>query len=73
MLTLSPLAIALQGIGFGPLAMAALGLLPEDDEPAVVPVSGGFSDAPWRWVPFQPIKPRRPKKRRDTDVLFLGR
>lgn len=26
---------------------------------------------PWQWVPFHPVPARRPRKRRDADVLFL--
>lgn len=46
--------------------------------PVTPPTSGGAtlkprpSSAPWHWVPFNPVKPRRPKSRRDAELLFLG-
>jgi hypothetical protein len=70
---IDPRAVALLGIGYSPLMLAIMGLLPEEEEPDQPATQGGFSDAPWRWVPFTPVRPRRPRKRRDTDVLFLGR
>lgn len=68
-------AIALQGIGFSlhPIMLAVLGLLPEEEQPIdPLPLpTGGGSSAPWRWVTYAPVKPRRPKKRRDAELLFL--
>ena len=29
--------------------------------------------APWHWVPFAPVKPRRPRKKRNAAILFLGK
>lgn len=31
---------------------------------------GGYSSAPWHWVPFNPVHPRRPRKKRQQDILF---
>lgn len=33
---------------------------------------GTFTDAPWRDVPFLPVRPRRPRKKRQEELLFLG-
>ena len=36
--------------------------------------AGGYwSDRPWRDVPFIPIAPRRPRRKRQEDLIFLGR
>jgi hypothetical protein len=32
-----------------------------------------WSDRPWRDVPFIPITPRRPRRKRQEDLIFLGR
>lgn len=40
-------------------------------QPPVVAGGGYASDAPWHWVPFTPTHPRRPRKRRQADLLFL--
>jgi hypothetical protein len=38
------------------------------------PVVGGHAtDAPWRWVPFNPTHRPRARRRRAQDILFLGR
>jgi hypothetical protein len=40
--------------------------------PAPLPApAGGFSDAPWKWVPFQPVPTRRPRRRRAAELLFI--
>jgi hypothetical protein len=71
MATLNPIAIALQGIGYTPQAVAIMGLLPLEapapDQPSY------WSDRPWRDVPFIPITPRRPRRKRQDDLIFLGR
>jgi hypothetical protein len=71
MATLNPIAIALQGIGYTPQAVAIMGLLPLE---APAPARPSYwSDRPWRDVPFIPITPRRPRRRRQDDLIFLGR
>jgi len=67
-----PRLVAIQGIGFTPIAMAIQGLLAEEEEetPPPPPSSGGYSSAPWHWVPFNPVHPRRPRKKRQQDILF---
>lgn len=57
-MNLDPLAIALQGVGFGPSLMAVQGFGFVDDEPET-PGRG------WRSVPR--IKRKEPKVRRDKD------
>jgi hypothetical protein len=71
-MSLDPRAIALQGIGFAPLAVAALGLVGIEAPPVVQPAGGAFSNRPWRDIPFLPVRPRRPRKKRQEELLFLG-
>ena len=45
----------------------------EDTTPPEQPAGGGTSlGVPFRWVPFAPVAPKRPRKKRQTEVLFLG-
>ena len=76
---LSPLVIALQGIGFGALATALQGFVALD-QPEPEPDQGGQAGgakgrkrfSPWLWMP--PLPPqRRPRKKREAElVAFLG-
>lgn len=70
-MALNPRAIALQGIGYTPLAVAALGLVGLESPPVVQP-AGAWSNRPWRDVPFMPVRPRRPRKKRQDELVFLG-
>jgi len=36
------------------------------------PTFGGFSNRPWRDAPFLPVRPRRPRKQRQDELVFLG-
>lgn len=72
---LKPLVIALQGIGFGPLATALQGLiaLPDEDQGSKAGGAKGRKRfTPWLWMP--PLPPvRRPRKKRQAElVAFLG-
>jgi hypothetical protein len=29
-------------------------------------------NAPWKWVPFTPVAPKRPRKKRKAELMFLG-
>jgi hypothetical protein len=69
---ISPRAVALNGIGFAPLAVASLGLVGFEAPPVVQPGGGTFSNRPWRDVPFVPVRPRRPRKKRQEELVFLG-
>jgi hypothetical protein len=71
-MSLSPRAIAVQGVGFTPLNVAVQGLWPVGEPPAPDQPSY-WSDRPWRDVPFIPITPRRPRRKRQEDLIFLGR
>jgi hypothetical protein len=71
-MSLNPRAIALHGIGFAPLALATLGLRGVEEPPEVQPSGGAFSNRPWLDVPFIPITPRRPRKKRQEELVFLG-
>lgn len=85
MTALLPLAIALQGIGYATHLLATQGLLPEEEDtptdpptPAaqggggVIPLRKPGHSAPWHWVPFHPVAPKRPRKKRQAEILFLG-
>lgn len=46
-------------------------------ESASAPTAGAGSTrplraAPWHWVPFTPVKARRPRGKRQRVILFLG-
>lgn len=48
---------------------------PPTERPEVGTSSGATStrqSAPWNWVPFNPIKSRRPRKKRQRVVMFLA-
>jgi len=72
-------AIALQGLAT-PFALSAIALavqgllidlLPEEPDPPPAGAAPARFTSPHRWVPYLPVKHRRPRKRRDADVLFL--
>ena len=71
-MSLDPRAVALNGIGFAPLAVGSLGLLAVQVPPVVHPGGGAFSNRPWPDVPFVPVRPRRPRKQRQEELVFLG-
>ena len=68
-MTLTPLAIALQGIGFSALRMASHGLL------ATIEQSTGAGSTHKRprilLFPHIAVPHRRPRHRRQDDILFL--
>jgi hypothetical protein len=61
---LDPLAIALQGVGFGPAVFALQGFV-EDDEAQGEP---GLTAA---WVPAPERKKKRKRRDTDDDAIFL--
>jgi hypothetical protein len=64
-MTLTPRLIAIQGIGLSPIAMAVQGLYGVAD---AAPTGGGSRHTQWmRYA----IPHRRPRKRRQDDILFL--
>lgn len=71
-MSLSPRAMAVQGLGFAPRLVALQGF----DEGASSNSSGGGGLVNSRWVPaFTPwanLPRRRPRKTRQQDLLFLG-
>lgn len=72
-MNLNALAIALQGFiaPAYPMLIALQGMV-EDANTGPTGGSGGkVIGAPWQWVPFNPVRPRRPKKRRHADIVFL--
>ena len=72
---LKALVIALQGVGFGPFATALQGLVSLPEENLLSPAGGAKGKkhfAPWHWVPFHPVPARRPRKKRNAAILFLG-
>jgi len=71
-MSLSPRAIALQGIGLTPLAVALQGLVVAVGVQPAPPIFGGFSNRPWRDAPFLPVRPRRPRRQRQEELVFLG-
>ncbi len=72
-MSLDALRVATLGLfPLSPIAAAMQGLLAvEEEEPAAPPGGGGRTGAPWRWVHFIPVRPRRPRKRRQADILFM--
>lgn len=70
-MTITPRSIALQGFLLTPLAMALQGLF----APADVPTRPGAGSRPgynpWAPWPHHYVPHRRPKKRRQADILFL--
>jgi hypothetical protein len=65
-------SIAMRGIGFGPMAMATLGLLEEPVLQQTLSAGGGN----WPFVHPKPAKhtaerTRRTRHTRDVDLLFL--
>lgn len=62
-MSLTPRLIAIQGIGMSAITMAIQGLLAVQDAPA--------GASPVRWFPFHAIPRRRPRKKRQDDLLFL--
>ncbi len=61
-------------VGTAHISFAATGLLTDGQAPAPAPARPSYwSDRPWRDVPFIPITPRRPRRRRQEDLIFLGR
>lgn len=69
-MNLNPIAIAMQGMGFGPLLMAVQGLLGVEAEVPVAPtrrhagVSFEMHVPRWSWA--------ERKRRREDDVVVLG-
>jgi len=37
-----------------------------------IPLRKPGHTAPWHWVPFRPVAAKRPRKKRQGDLLFLG-
>jgi len=83
MATLNPLAVALQGIGYTPQAVAMMGLVPLEAPPAedTAPRGGSSRDARQRRRPgiFPALprevdpaapSPRRTRRRRDAELLL---
>ncbi len=61
-------------VGTAHISFSATGLLTDGQAPAPAPARPSYwSDRPWRDVPFIPITPRRPRRRRQEDLIFLGR
>jgi hypothetical protein len=58
-------------VGTAHISFSAFGVLTDGQAPK--PAGGYWSDRPWRDVPFIPITPRRPRRRRQEDLIFLGR
>jgi hypothetical protein len=61
-------------VGSAHISLTAFGVLTDGQAPAPAPARPSYwSDRPWRDVPFIPITPRRPRRRRQEDLIFLGR
>ena len=61
-------------VGTAHISFSAVGVLTDGQAPAPAPARPSYwSDRPWRDVPFIPITPRRPRRRRQEDLIFLGR
>ena len=61
-------------VGTAHISFSATGLLTDGPAPAPAPARPSYwSDRPWRDVPFIPIAPRRPRRKRQDDLIFLGR
>lgn len=58
-------------VGTAHISLSAFGVLTDGQAPK--PATSYWSDRPWRDVPFIPITPRRPRRRRQEDLIFLGR
>lgn len=73
-MSLSPLATALQGIGFSPRLVAVQGLWP-DSETVIDENDDGFgmhTRRSWRPMPIADVHPRkRPHKRRRREEMLL--
>ena len=67
-MSLTPRLVAIQGIGLSPIAMAVQGLYPVPDATAAgaSPIRLPFGQWPHFHVPH-----RRPRNRRQDDILFL--
>ena len=57
-------------VGTAHISLSAFGVL--TDGQARKPAGGYWSDRPWRDVPFIPITPRRPRKKRQEELVLLG-
>jgi hypothetical protein len=74
--TISPRAVALQGLGETPRLVAVQGLwpaqeLPEDEDDTASPFT--HRRRSWRPLPVEQLPPpKRKRKRRQADILFLG-
>jgi hypothetical protein len=69
---LSPLAIAVQGIGFTPVHVALQGIYGEEVTPPATGTGGGRPHRrPVVWIPYHAIPKRRSRHRRQDDILFL--
>lgn len=71
-MSLDPRSIAMRGVGFGPMAMATLGLLEVSAQQQAFNAGGGN----WPFVYPKPVKhnierTRRTRRARDVDLLFL--
>ena len=73
-MNLTPLAIALQGLGYGAAMVTVQGLLAVDVIAPDLSFGGGGKaiGKPWRLPVYTPVHARRPRKRRHSDLLFLG-
>lgn len=72
-MSLSPRAIALQGIGFASDLLARQGMA----QGIITVITGGAGFLPGRWSPvYSPLvnlpPKRRPRKKRDQDLIFLN-
>lgn len=69
-MNLNPIAIAMQGMGFGPLLMAVQGLLGVEEVAEIVPAR------PHARITFEMHVPRwtyaERKRRREDDAVILG-
>lgn len=67
---LNPIAIAMQGLGFGPLLMAVQGLLGVEEVAEVIPVRSHARVSFEMHVPRWTYAER--KRRREDDAVVLG-
>ena len=58
-------------VGTAHISFTATGFMTDGQGPK--PAASYWSDRPWRDVPFIPITPRRPRRKRQDDLIFLGR
>lgn len=70
-MSLNPRAIALQGIGSTPRAVAVQGLVAVQG-PGPTPGTGAFTNRPWRDVPYLPVLPKRSRKKRQEEIVLLS-